>query len=104
MNDHGLTPQALTNLHIGPIIFREECVFKKEIKFGDEVKVSLRVDKATVDFSKFTIVHAIWKNSDTLSALITVDGAWIDTFKRKLTVPPDSFKEIFRLISKDGVV
>lgn len=104
MNEHGITPQALTNMHIGPIIFREECVFKKEINFGDEVKVNLIVDKATVDFSRFTIVHAIWKNSDTLSAVITVDGAWIDTVKRKLTVPPDSFKEIFRLISKDSMV
>ena len=104
MNEHGLTPQALTHLHIGPIIFREECVFKKEIKFGDEVKVNLTVDKATGDFSRFTMVHEIWKNNDTLSAVITVDGAWMDTVKRKLTVPPDSFKEIFSLISKDNIL
>ncbi len=101
MNEHGLITQVLTHLHIGPIIFREECVFKKEIKFGDEVKINLRVEKVTDDFSRWTMVHEIWKSGDTLSAVITIDGAWMDTVKRKLTVPPDSFNEIFKVILKD---
>ena len=104
MNEHGLTPQVLTHLHIGPIVFREECVFKREIKFGDEVKINLMVEKAKDDFSRWTMVHEIWKNGDTLSAVITLDGAWMDTVKRKLTVPPDSFKEIFSVILKAGTM
>lgn len=104
MNEHGLTPQVLMHLNIGPIIFREECVFKREIKFGDEVKINLRVEKAKNDFSRWTMVHEIWKSGDILSAVITVDGAWMDTLKRKLTVPPDSFNEIFRIILKDSTM
>ena len=41
-----------------------------------------------------------WKN-EVLSAVITVDGAWMDTVKRKLTVPPYMFREIFAIITKD---
>lgn len=100
MNEHGLTPQVMAHNHIGPVIFREECVFKKEIKFGDVVKINLVVEKSTADFSRWTMTHEVWKN-DILSAIITVDGAWMDTVKRKLTVSPDSFKEVFALISKD---
>ena len=44
--------------------------------------------------------HEVWKN-DVLYTVIIVDGAWIDTVKRKLTVPPDLFKEIFAIITKD---
>ena len=102
MNEHGLTPHAMMQQHIGPIIFREECVFIKEIKFGDAIKINLKVDKATADFSRWTMVHEIWKNGDTLSAIITVDGAWMDTDKRKLTVPPGTFKKIFSVILKDA--
>jgi acyl-CoA thioester hydrolase len=104
MIEHGLTPQVMMQHHIGPIILREECVFKKEIKFGDEVKINLRTDKTTTDFSRWTMVHEIWKGGDILSAVITLDGAWMDTVKRKLAVPPDNFKEIFGLISKDNSV
>jgi acyl-CoA thioester hydrolase len=104
MNEHGLTPQVMMQHHIGPVILREECVFKKEIKFGDPVKINLRVDKTTTDFSRWTMVHEISKGGDILSAVITLDGAWMDTVKRKLIVPPDNFKEIFSLLSKDNSV
>ena len=101
MNDHGLTPQVLSHLHIGPIIFREECVFRKEIKFGDIITINLRVENAKEDFSRWTMVHEIWKDSNILCAVITLDCAWMDTVKRKLTIPPDSFKEIFSEILKE---
>lgn len=101
MNEHGLTPQVLSHLHIGPIIFREECVFRKEIKFGDIITINLRVENAKEDFSRWTMVHEIWKDSNILCAVITLDCAWMDTVKRKLTTPPDSFKEIFSVILKE---
>jgi acyl-CoA thioester hydrolase len=100
MNEHGLTPLVMMHNHIGPVIFREECVFKKEIKFGDAVKINIVIEKATQNFSRWTMIHEVWKN-EVLSAVITVDGAWIDTVKRKLTTPPYTFKEIFAIITKD---
>ena len=100
MSEHGLGPNVMAAHNIGPVLFREECVFKKEIKFGDEIKVNLFLDKTTSDFTRWTMTHEIWKNGDTLSAIITVDGAWLDTSIRKLTVPPDSFKEVFNHLSK----
>ena len=100
MSEYGLGPNVMAAHNIGPVLFREECVFKKEIKFGDEIKVNLFLDKTTPDFTRWTMTHEIWKNGDTLSAIITVDGAWLDTSIRKLTVPPDSFKEVFNHLSK----
>jgi acyl-CoA thioester hydrolase len=101
MNENGITPQVLSNAHIGPVIFREECVFRKEIKFGDQVKINLKLAKSNDDFSRWTMVHEIWKNENTLSAVITLDGAWMDTVHRKLTVPPQAFKDLFSIISND---
>ena len=37
LNKRGLTPAVMQNLHFGTIIFREECVFRNEIKYGDQV-------------------------------------------------------------------
>ena len=38
--EHGLTPELMQQLHIGPILFREECIFKREISFSDEILVN----------------------------------------------------------------
>jgi acyl-CoA thioester hydrolase len=100
LNDVGLSPSVMIHHHIGPIIFREECIFKKEIKFGDEINITLQLDKVSSDFSKWTMKHEIWKNGDTLAALITIDGAWMDTQLRKIVAPPDVFKKGFEEIPK----
>jgi acyl-CoA thioester hydrolase len=33
LTQYGLTPAVMQQYSFGPIIFREECVFRKEIKF-----------------------------------------------------------------------
>lgn len=95
MNEHGLTPFVMQDQHIGPILFREECVFKREIHFSDTVTINVQLVKSTHDMSRWTMVHEIWKNGNTLSAIITIDGAWLDTVTRKLAVPPESFRKVF---------
>lgn len=92
---HGLTANLMQQLHFGPILFREECVFKKEIRFGDKVTIGLKLLKARKDYSRWTIQHDIIKNDDTLSAILTVDGAWLDTAQRKLARPPAEVSDVF---------
>lgn len=85
----GITPGFLQENNLGPIIFREECLFKREIKPTDKVTIDLNLIKSTPNASRWSIQHRIFRNGDTLSAILTVDGAWIDTVKRKLTTPPE---------------
>lgn len=100
LNENGITPEVMLQHNIGPIIFREECLFKREIKFGDALMINLKLDKATENVSRWTMVHELWKNGDTLAAIITVDGAWLDTKLRKLAKPPENFKEAFERIPR----
>jgi acyl-CoA thioester hydrolase len=95
MVENGLTPAVFMKHHFGPIIFREECIFKKEITFGDSVTVSFKVEKVTADFGRWTLICEIYKNEKTLAAIVTVDGAWMDTVARKLTTVPSEFAHIF---------
>lgn len=91
----GLTAEKMKQLHIGPILFREECVFRKEIHLGDKVSIDLKVSKAKKDFSRWTVEHHIYKNEKILSAILTVDIAWMDTAKRKLAVLPAEEQRAF---------
>lgn len=88
LNKFDLNANAMQRLHIGPILFREECVFKKEIRQRDKVTIDLTLLKSRKDYSRWSIQHTIKKNEDIISAIITIDGAWINTIERKLAIPP----------------
>ena len=98
--EQGLTPAVMQQYNIGPILFREECNFKREITFGDEIEINVILKKRSSDYSRWSMVHEIWKSKEILSAVINIDGAWIDTQKRKLALPPKVVSKIFDEIPK----
>lgn len=95
LEETGLTTGLLQQLKFGPILFREECQFRREIRLGDQVSIDLQLTRARADYSRWSIQHQIYKNEDTLSAILTVDGAWLDVEKRKLATPPQQVIEVF---------
>ena len=94
--DHNITAEVMMQLHVGPILFREECFFKKEIRFGDKVTVTTQLGAASENFARWQMRHEILVGEDKLAATITVDGAWMDTHKRKLTTPPEDIALVFK--------
>ena len=95
LNNLGLTIPKLEEFAIGPVLFREEAIFKREVKFEDQILISTDLVKATKDYGKWSIRHLLTKQDSTLAAIITVDGAWIDLVKRKLAVPNEFIYSIF---------
>jgi acyl-CoA thioester hydrolase len=92
LNEQGITPAFMQQFQIGPILFREESVFRKEIRLGDKIHIDMQLAKSHSNFSRWTIRHNLMKNGEVLAAVITVEGAWIDLQKRKLASPP---QEVF---------
>jgi acyl-CoA thioester hydrolase len=84
----GFDVRKFAELRLGPILFREETKYLKEIHGGEKIKVEGRVTGGQPDGSRWTIEHAIYKADGRLAATVTVDGAWLDLDRRKLTVPP----------------
>jgi len=91
----GLTNAKLEELHIGPILFREEAVFRREIKFEDQITMDLQIVRALPDFSRWSLRHHLHKADGTLAATLHMDGAWIDLQKRKLSVPDPFIQALF---------
>lgn len=100
MTEQGVTPQFLMENNIGLILFREECIFKKEIKFGDSLTINIKLNKCNADASRWGLVNELWIKEDTLAAVISVDGAWMDTKLRKLAIPPAICKKAFDMMPK----
>ncbi len=96
LNNHGLTSEKFEELHMGPILFREEAIFRREIKFGDSVTVDVELVKASADFSRWSMRHHFTKQDGTLSAMVNIDGAWINIIERKLATPTPFIQSVFK--------
>lgn len=93
---YGLTIQMMQQLSVGFILFREECVFRKEVLLNDDISINIKLIKAKKDFSRISIQHQITKGDNKgNAAVITVDGAWINVKERKLTSPPEQMLAVF---------
>jgi acyl-CoA thioester hydrolase len=72
---------------VGPVLFREEARFQRELRFGDQLEVDLRLAAASPDGRKWRMRHRILRGAE-LTATIEVEGAWLDLRARKIVVPP----------------
>jgi acyl-CoA thioester hydrolase len=100
LSERGLTTSKLEEFMLGPVLFREEALFKREILFEDKITLTVELVKATEDFGRWSLRHNFIKGEDTLAAILNVDGAWIDLQKRKLAKPNDFIKNIFESFPK----
>jgi len=100
LEENGLTIEIMKRENFGPVLLREECVFKREVIHGDQIFVELEVLKSKRDFSRWVLQHPIKKGDGTLAALITVEGGFIDTIKRKLTAPKGIVEAVFGLMPR----
>jgi acyl-CoA thioester hydrolase len=88
----------MQELKIGPILFREEAIFRKEIKLEDHIQIDMELVKAHYDYSRWTLRHNFRKKDGTLAAIVAMDGAWIDIEKRRLTCPGILIQQVFSRI------
>lgn len=94
LSDRGLSTSKLEELQIGPILFREEAIFRREVLLEDKISIETVLTKCTPDFGRWSLRHQIIKADGSVAATINVDCAWIDIARRKLTVPGEFIQNI----------
>lgn len=94
LNVIGLSLEEFSKKKIGPILFREELKYFREVKLDEFIQVSVQLTKLNLTNSRFSFRHTIFKENGVLAAEINVDGAWLDLSTRKLTTIPEDWKNI----------
>ncbi len=99
----GITSDTFVKEKLGPILFREETVYLKEVKLNDTVTVKITLLACRPDASRWTIKHELFRGDGVKCAEVTIDGAWMGLETRKLMVPPSQFAERFLALPRlDG--
>lgn len=92
--DLGMPFDQLNEMGFGPILFREDIRFFKEMRMNELFKVGFSITKLRKDGSKWSFRHNIYKKNGDVSATIEVDGAWLDLERRKTAIPPSKLSDL----------
>lgn len=84
----------MTRHGIGPVLFREEAHFYRELRLGDELLIDVRLAGLSDDRRKWSMRHRITRDGK-LCATLDLDGAWLDLKARKLAPPPRELMDKF---------
>ena len=84
---------------IGPVLFREEAKFYRELNSGDELSIDVRLTAVSRDHRKWSMRHRIMRGGE-LCATIDLDGAWLDLKARRIAAPPQQMVTRFEALEK----
>lgn len=99
-SDYGLSINKIARLGYGPILFREETKFLREIILLEKITVTCKLTAMRRNGSRWSFSHEILKEDGTKAAAIFVDGAWLDLTIRKLGVPTADLLEVMNQLPK----
>lgn len=90
---HGFPLERWAQMGIGPILFREETRYLRELVVGDTLRIDVKLGGLSADGRKWMLKHVFYRERDGVSepcATLTAEGAWLDMVARKIvTAPPD---------------
>lgn len=91
--DFGLPIEKLMSEEMGPVLFREETKFYKELRLNQAFKVDCEIISMRRNGKIWSMHHHFYTADNHLAAEITVDGAWMSLIKRKVVTPPAEYVE-----------
>lgn len=100
LNKMGLSLDDFAKQKIGPILFREELIYFREVKLDEFIKVDVQLTKLNKINGRFSFQHILYKENQVKAAEVNVDGAWLNLVDRKLTDIPSDWYEILEKIPK----
>ncbi len=96
----GFDSAKMQDLNIGPILFKEECSFIKEILPSDTVLVNILKGEVSDNAARWVLHHEMFNGSGEKCAQISIKGAWMDLSLRKLTIPPVELASAFHALEE----
>lgn len=96
----GFTTAKFKEYKIGPILFREELIYLKEVPPNDTITMTCELSKWNEAKGFWSFTQELFRSDGAKAAIIHVDGAWLDLTKRKLAVLPEELNRMFLTVDK----
>jgi acyl-CoA thioester hydrolase len=84
----------------GPVILREEARYFREIRAGDSFEVDYRLSGLAPDGSRWRVEHEVRRGDGERSAVLSLEGVWLDLATRRAIAPPADLLDAFRQLDR----
>lgn len=88
LNAAGFTLERFRAIGIGPVLFREEAQYLREVRANERLRVTTAVSGISSNRKHWRIRHHIYKADGKLACVVNVQGTWLDLRARKIAMPP----------------
>lgn len=99
---HGFPQAQFESLRFGPVMFREEIRYRRELVFGEEVTVSVLFAGLSEDGSQWRVHQEVTRADGKQAAVLTIDGAWIHLDSRKVIAPPRELLNLLQALPRSS--
>jgi acyl-CoA thioester hydrolase len=96
----GFTLARFAAEKFGPVMARDELVYRKELRLMDEFTVDLELVGISDDGVRFRVRNTFRNAANELAATVTSDGVWFDLERRRPRVPPPDLDAMMRALRR----
>ncbi len=97
LSDIGLGEAWTKEHNLGPVLFKEETEYKREVHMGELLTVTLEAGEPTGFTKSIQMVQHIYKEDGELAAAHRCVVAWMDLSLRKIVELPMQLKKDFSI-------
>jgi len=100
LHEHGFGFAEFGKRGFGPVILREEARYFREIGAGQPFEIDFRLAGLAPDGSRWRVEHEVRRGDGERSALLSLEGVWLDLATRRPIPPPPELLEAFRQVER----
>jgi acyl-CoA thioester hydrolase len=93
---HGFSVSRFALDKFGPVITRDELVYRKELRLMDAFKVDFEAAGVSPDAVRFRVRNTFRNTLNEIMAIVTSEGIWFDLELRRPRSPPPELDSIMR--------
>lgn len=94
MNQIGMTGEWLKEQGLGPVLFKEETEYFRELFMGEQVTVTLEPGEPTGSTKSIQVINKVFRQSGELAAVHKAVFGWFDSEKRKVVELPERIRQV----------
>jgi len=99
-NQNGFTMSRFASEKFGPVIVRDELVYRKELRLMEDFRVDFEAAGLSRDGVRFRIRNTFRNSANDVSAVLTSDGVWFDLERRKPRTPPQDLHNLMQALQR----
>jgi acyl-CoA thioester hydrolase len=101
-SQHGFSVGRFASEKFGPVVMRDELVYRKELRLMDEFTVSFESAGISYDGVRFRVRNTFYNTANDVAATVTSEGVWFDLERRRPRVPPHDLESLMRALGRSS--